>query len=635
MTEIKEASTNMTSLDINFTEDNEEPTTKVVKECKLSRREIKTQVTKITKTRIEMGESLDQVLGYWHRQVDDDVIPLTHTDFELVIPEIYNNFQRMQQNAEAIENKFNAELAASADSIVIDEDDITQRLRTYTDKVSRAIEKSNVPEHIFKRSSQLSVIKYDEKNNPSVSDLDVFDVRGIIEDTIEFKRIVYKPKRIINTDPPMSIVRNVLAINNKISVPPLEGITECPIIHRDGSLCTTPGYDKETQMYYASQTPIGELEVSKTPTEEEVELAKDVLKDLFFDFPFEVVDDCEYSRINTYGLLITAVIRPIITSRVPMAVITKPQAGIGSTLIARIVHCVTTGRDLSVDGPPIQEEEYEKKITTWFKSGSSLIVLDNVAKKMESSSLERAITAPGWKCRLLGGNEEGNYPNKATFIATGNNVQVGGDLIRRCYFITMSSKSSQNWSIKRTFKHDDVINWTLNNRDIIFTAIFTLVTNWISKGCPKASDKIPLMGSFEDWRDTVGGILEAAGYTTFLGNTQKMYDDVDVDTPQWSAFLEHLYGIYLSTDFKVSDIIEQINKESNSTSIESKNPVKIMSMFPDTLLDASQKKTSLAQSIGYALKSIKDRRFPMGYRLVKSSTKSSSVIWNIMKDEIS
>lgn len=635
MTEIKEASNNITPLDINFTEDKEKPTSKVTKECKLSRREIKTTITKVTKTRIGMGESLDQVLGYWHRQVDDDVIPLTHTDFELVIPEIYNNFQRIQQNEEATENKFNAELVANADNVVIDEDDITQRLRTYTDKVSRAIEKSNVPEHIFRRSSQLSMIKYDEKNNPFIKTLSEYDVRGIIEDIIEFKRIVYKPRRIINIDPPMSIVKNTLAVNNNLIVPPLDGICQCPIIHRDGSLCTTPGYDKETTMYYASQNPIGELEVSKTPTKEEVELAKDILKDLFFDFPFEVRDGCEYSRINCYGLLITSIVRPIITSRVPMAVITKPQAGIGSTLISRIIHCVANGQDLSIDRIPKNEEEMEKKITTWFKNGSSLVVLDNVSKKMESSSLEAAITAPNWKCRLLGGHEEGNYPNKATFVATGNNIQVGGDLIRRCYFIVLSSNSAKNWSIERTFKHDDVINWTLNNRDLILTAVFTLVTNWISMGCPKASRNIPLMGSFEDWRDVVGGILESAGYTTFLGNTEKMYDDVDLDTPQWSAFLEHLYGIYLSTDFKVSDLIENMNKESDSKSVEYRTDVKISSMLPDTLLDASKGKVSFATTLGRSLASIKDRRFPNGYRLVKSPTKSSSVIWKIMKDEIS
>ncbi len=52
------------------------------------------------------------------------------------------------------------------------------------------------------------------------------------------------------------------------------------------------------------------------------------------------------------------------------------------------------------------------------------------------------------------------------------------------------------------------------------------------------SRALPSLGSYEAWRNVIGGILSTAGISGFLGNMAEFYDAADEDTPQWSAFLE-------------------------------------------------------------------------------------------------
>ncbi len=60
----------------------------------------------------------------------------------------------------------------------------------------------------------------------------------------------------------------------------------------------------------------------------------------------------------------------------------------------------------------------------------------------------------------------------------------------------------------------------------------------IVAGRPGPEQGTPELGSYEAWRNVIGGILSTAGISGFLGNMAEFYDAADEDTPQWSAFLE-------------------------------------------------------------------------------------------------
>src|SRR3712207_6889539 len=61
--------------------------------------------------------------------------------------------------------------------------------------------------------------------------------------------------------------------------------------------------------------------------------------------------------------------------------------------------------------------------TTLFRSGSPLLIFDNVDAAIDSGHLAAAITARIWEDRLLGKSEMARLPVRVSWMATGNNVR--------------------------------------------------------------------------------------------------------------------------------------------------------------------------------------------------------------------
>jgi hypothetical protein len=119
---------------------------------------------------------------------------------------------------------------------------------------------------------------------------------------------------------------------------------------------------------------------------------------------------------------------------------------------------------------------------------------------------------------------------KATFLASGNNVRLAGDMPRRCYRVRLDAKCTSPFlrtgpEPGRSFTIDDLKSWTKEHRGELLAALLTLVRAWYMAGQPKPTIK-PL-GSLERWTITVGGILEHAGIRGFMENATAMYQEAD------------------------------------------------------------------------------------------------------------
>jgi hypothetical protein len=67
-------------------------------------------------------------------------------------------------------------------------------------------------------------------------------------------------------------------------VPVLQGVVDCPIIRRDGSILALPGYDRMTGLYLEPGGPT--VRVPEQPIKDEVDAAVEALLDPVCDFPF-------------------------------------------------------------------------------------------------------------------------------------------------------------------------------------------------------------------------------------------------------------------------------------------------------------------------------------------------------------
>jgi hypothetical protein len=187
-------------------------------------------------------------------------------------------------------------------------------------------------------------------------------------------------------------------------------------------------------------------------------------------------------------------------------------------------------------GAPRDEEEWRKQITAKLSAGTTMITVDNVEGALYAPSLARALTARTWTDRILGRSETVTVSQRATWIATGNNIQLRGDLPRRCYWIRLDARESRPWQ-RENFKHPDLLGWVTKNRGRLVHALLTLARAWFAVGKPKAAN-LPRLGSFEAWTETVGGMVAFAGIPDFLGNLAALYDKADAGGAEWETFLQ-------------------------------------------------------------------------------------------------
>ena len=174
---------------------------------------------------------------------------------------------------------------------------------------------------------------------------------------------------------------------------------------------------------------------------------------------------------------------------------------------------------------PTTEEEVEKKATAALMAGSTMIIWDNVEGLIRSGTLAAVLTADSWQGRILGRSEMVMVPNRATWLATGNNINVGGDLARRCYRIRLDARQAQPWK-RSGFRHPNLKQWVADNRHELLHALCVIVSAWNAAGRP-AGTALPAMGGYSGWVQTISGILDHAGVTGFLANLDDFHADAD------------------------------------------------------------------------------------------------------------
>ncbi|MDI6877511.1 MAG: hypothetical protein QMC96_12165 [Methanomicrobiales archaeon] len=506
------------------------------------------------------------------------------------------------------------------------------RVRDLTDMALTAVVQANSPPMVFVRSGALTRITYDEKGTPSIRFMTEAMVTHLLERCADF----YKYRNIgtrakpeweeVPVPPPERVVTDFMQLYDW-PLPPLQGIVEAPLILRDDTLVTEPGYNPATQLYYAPAPGLVLAPVPARPSKADLQNAVDLLEEVFCDFPF----DGEASKTNCLAALLTAVLRPLFPGNAPMALFDKPQAGTGATLAAEVIALVATGRPAAMMTAPTTEEEWKKTITAILFQGRSIVVVDNIKGVLDSDALNSVLTSDVWEDRILGRTEMISTPARAVWIGTGNNIPLGGDMPRRCYRIRLDARVARPYQ-RTGFKHPEIKRWVLENRGRILAAILTLARAWVQAGCPKPKG-IPVVGGFEGWRDTIGGILVHAGRSKFLANLQEMYEETDIDTPQWERFLERWHAIWKDRPVILADVYQHLLNEASSVRVEFAEEVRLLDVLPDELLDAWEaKKKSFTKALGKALSSKNKVMFPNGLTVVKGTEdKTRKVVqWQVV-----
>ncbi len=389
---------------------------------------------------------------------------------------------------------------------------ITTRELDVADQALAALAASGEP--VFARGSRLVAVLHEGEATtgvmrapgaPRVQTLAAARLRSMLSACATWVR--HKPKdegfEIVPAHVPDWAVKDLEARGQWAGIRPLEGVVECPVLRPDGTVLERPGYDDATGLYYAPNGPYPAL--PERPTQDDARAACAALLEAVDDFPFE--QPCH--RSAWLAGLLTPFARYAFRGSVPLFLVDANIRGAGKSLLTDCIAEVFGGRPMGGMTQATDDSEERKRITSLLLDGSPLLLIDNITRPLGSDALVMLLTREEWSDRALGGNEAVRLPNSAVWYATGNNVQLRGDMGRRVVHIRLRSPDEQ--PERRTgFRHNPLLGWVRRERFRLAACALTVLRAYCAEGRPGADELSP-WGSFDAWSALVRGALVWAG----------------------------------------------------------------------------------------------------------------------------
>lgn len=327
----------------------------------------------------------------------------------------------------------------------------------------------------------------------------------------------------------------------------LRGVTHTPMLREDGSVLDTPGYDDASRRAYLPLSGFKVAPVPDRPNEPEVRAARDLIEEMVADFPFNTKHD----RANYWCALITPLLRELAPPPYKMIVVNAHQRGSGKSLLAQILRQLHGGV-LRGDAPPTGEE-FGKQITAVLSTTTAPVVqFDNVVK-LKATQLDALLTTDVWSDRRLGVSETVTRRNDRLWVATGNNIVLGGDLTRRVLWVSIDP-SVPRPEARTDFKIADLSTWVRERRGELLSALLTLVRDWVVGGRPTAGAH----GSdgFNHWLTVCQGVLDNAGVDGRIGHPDTVQQvEADEDT-EWAEFLAAIESVFGDHSWLVKELVK-------------------------------------------------------------------------------
>ena len=355
---------------------------------------------------------------------------------------------------------------------------------------------------LFVRSRQISRVIWESAHEsdtgvifpdePVIEPVDIDTMRAHATRAISFT----KRKRSGDgpTNPPDSVLKAVLKRGRWAGFRKIRATVAHPIVRRDGTIVTAEGYDPETHVYL---TPVGLPPILPPVINRAAAVAALAeIEDVISDFPF--LKPCH--RAAWFTGLLTPLARYAFKGPVPLFLIDSNTPGTGKGLLANVAGVILTGQELPTSPYSHEDEEMRKKITTIIKQGSPQALFDNISGSFGSSVMDIVLTSTRWEDRLLGSNTSVTLPILTSFWATGNNVQIAGDGLRRVAHARIESKLER--PEERTgFRYEKLLQHVLTHRPRLLGAALTILAAYIRTGCPKV--ELLTWGSYEGWSEIV------------------------------------------------------------------------------------------------------------------------------------
>jgi len=300
-----------------------------------------------------------------------------------------------------------------------------------------------------------------------------------------------------------------------------------------------------------------------------------------------------------------------------MFVFTAPTPGSGKSKLAGVIAIAASGHYPTTMAYTTDEEEQRKRILALLMRGNPIISMDNVGRPLSGDAFCTVLTESTFTERVLGESRVATAPTTTTWLATGNGVQVEGDLQRRVLFCRIDPGVERPEDV--TFPFDPVV-LAQEMRPELVTAGLTLLRAHHVAGRPTEGIKDKPFGSYESFSEVIRGSLVWAGQEDPLQGRLSV-DEADSHRDQMRAFLQQWNDLVQSAPHTVADILSRATHPDSSRSAPGFVEVLKEILGVDDLTDCNRK-------IGKMLKTESGRIYGC-FRIRPSSLRNGVKCWRV------
>ncbi len=362
-----------------------------------------------------------------------------------------------------------------------------------------------------------------------------------------------------SVDCPRQIAETYLAREGEWNLPVLARVVNAPTLRVDGSLLQEPGYDDASGLLFDPQGVTFPPIPDQPSLLDAVQAAIDLVA-LLETFPF--VDDA--SRAVSLSAILTSLIRPSLPAA-PLHAFTAPVRGSGKSMLVDIASMIASGHEASVIAQGHSAEEFEKRLGASFLAGDATIAIDNCERPLEGEFLCQVLTQPRVTIRVLGLSKNVVTPTNASLFATGNNLQIKGDLTRRTIVCALDPECERPELRAFAASPLDLIR---RDRARYVAAALTLLRYAAVDQLPRWAKSSPL-GSFEGWSGWVRAAVIFATQADPCATMERIQaQDPEVERlvsviHEWQAIIGDRY-------VTTAEVIDIATKQRLTSSVEEK-----------------------------------------------------------------
>ena len=345
-------------------------------------------------------------------------------------------------------------------------------------------------------------------------------------------------------DPPMSVVRSLLALSGLWRLPVLRGLITAPTLRCDGSLLEREGYDAQSGLY----ADFGGVEYPPIPAAPSLDEAREallMLDDLLCEVAFAHGPQSP-SASAMRATIITAIIRHAL-DLAPILAVTAEKAGSGKTTLAHIICLILTGHEAAVVPLGSDNAEIARQLLSLLMTGDQVVCFDNAVKPVDSPALCAVTTSSMYRDRIVRTSQVARVCAAVTWVITGNHLSLIGDMSTRAVQSTLDPPDERPQ--ERAYRRRIEAHITAHRAQLVQAAL-TIPLAYLAAGAPA----LPARPSrFHEWDHLVRYPLIWLGCADPI-ETQRALEEADSERQALRVLLAAWVGVFGERAVTVADL---------------------------------------------------------------------------------